>query len=142
MLSVRLQRAPSKELIYKLDAKCFPDEETPWFGNRFWWVALLGSKPVGYAALKKLETDRKCGYLSRAGVLPSHQRKGIHGKLLRARIAYARRIGLTTLITYTSDDNYPSMNSLVKVGFRFYEPEWAWAGRKGRLYLSLDLRGK
>jgi hypothetical protein len=42
-------------------------------------------------------------------------------------------------ITYTSIDNYPSVNSLISQGFKFYSPEYAYGGRE-MLYFQKELK--
>lgn len=138
MIKIQKQAGDCVEIVLAMDKICFPGEETPWTKDRIWWLAKLDGDVVGYAALKPLRWERGACYLSRAGVLPKARRQGIHRRLLRARLTYARIEGLNTVITYTSDDNLASMNSLVSAGFRFYEPEWAWAGRDMH-YFMLEL---
>jgi len=144
--TVRLEYRPGDkndhlaEVIRRLDEKCFPDKDVhreP-FGTTWWWIARdkTNGSPVGYAGLRYLTKPDDCAYFCRAGVIASHRGQGLQKRLIRARVAYARRQGWSGVLTYTSADNYPSANSLVSQGFRLYSPSFAWSGRE-MLYFRL-----
>jgi len=119
-------------LIKPLDAICFPADARPRVAASQWWIGWVDKEPAAYAGLRLLPGG--LAFLSRAGVLPPARGKGLQRRLIRVRLAAARRAGLETAFTYTVADNVPSMNNLIAEGFRTYEPEWAWAGRSGVIY--------
>ena len=62
------------------------------------------------------------GWLSFAGTLPGHRRKGGQGAILAARVARARELGVTTLVTETGviAEGRPSNSyrNILRSGFR------------------------
>ncbi len=48
--------------------------------------------------------------------------------MIKARIAWAKRVGAREIITYTLLRNYDSFVNLLKCGFRFYKPEVPYVG--------------
>lgn len=67
-------------------------------------------------------------FLSRAGVFPWLSGRGLQRRMIRTRIKWAKKIGARYVVTYTTYDNHLSICNLIKCGFRFYVPEWKWAG--------------
>ncbi|MEQ8721010.1 MAG: GNAT family N-acetyltransferase [Sandaracinaceae bacterium] len=93
-----------------------------------WWLALDGGEPVGFAGARRLTREPDFAVLERAGVLESHRGLGLHRRLIRARLRWARASGLAGVLTYTTPDNAPSANALIRAGFRLDAPPWRWAG--------------
>ena len=139
-ISIRLQTNPKPETILALDRVCFPSDDEPDVDGRLWWYASKKNhhRPVAYAAMRIIDSNTT-GYLYRAGVIPAYRSRGLHKRLIRARLAYAKRIGLQAVVTYVSAYNHTSLNGLVGRGFRVYDPENAWAGRDEVVYLKLEL---
>ena len=125
----------SLALIEWLEAQCFPvDEAVEDKEDIVWWMVTDDTeRPVAYAGLKG-------NYLCTCGVLPSARGKGLQKKLIRARVRQAKKHGVPLVITYTVHDNPASMNSLITCGFKTYEPDYAWAGRKNVVYFFKDLK--
>lgn len=139
-IRTRLAKGNDLFIIEGLDKICFMDEayesKHPHLKKCKWWLATVDGNPIGYCAGLILDNNM---FLSRAGVLPSHRGFGVQKKLIDTRLRYASRQGLDSVYTYVAPDNLASLNSLVARGFRFYEPEWKYAG-DDFLYLikSLD----
>jgi L-amino acid N-acyltransferase YncA len=77
----------------------------------------------------------------RSGVLTKHRGQGMQKRLIRARIAMAKRHGFKQIVTYVLDWNLASANSLIACGFRLYIPESKYAGSKA-FYFQKMLVGK
>lgn len=92
----------------------------------FWWIAYSNREPAAFAALAEAYATPNLGYLKRAGVLPEHRGKGLQLRLIRVREAYARKLGCTGMITDTTN-NPASANTLIKAGYRLYQPANPWA---------------
>ena len=103
----------------------------------WWWIAYDGGNPVGFAVLCPSVRWCDCGYLSRAGVIPSARGKGLQKKLIRARMRKARSVGYRWLVSDTTD-NPASSNSLIATGFKLFNPSQPWAYRRS-LYWRLKL---
>lgn len=101
--------------------------ELPDFERGFWWVAYDGSEPVGFAGLTQTFADTKVGYLKRAGVIESYRGRGLQRALIRVRERAARRLGMTLMVTDTTE-NPSSSNNLIACGYRLFSPKnpWAW----------------
>jgi RimJ/RimL family protein N-acetyltransferase len=125
-----IRREPTPVAVLPLDQECFPSDHRPVLENSLWWVVWCGKEPVGYAGLRVCENtqNKGLGFLSRAGVVAKHRGKGLQKRLVRAREAEARALGLTDLVTYVAHWNSASINSLIACGYKFYRPADRWAG--------------
>lgn len=114
----------------RIDRECFRRdvESAKWARSVTWIVVHIPTGHiVGYACLRLVENESLV-YLSRAGVTHKHRGNGLQRRLIRVRVAYGRRLGRGA-ITYTVHANPKSVNNLIACGFRYYEPQNAWAGR-------------
>ena len=142
-ISVRLASRPHKvkeevvSVVSKLDHKLFPGVPD-YYDKTYWWLATLDGELAGYAGMRYLANE-DYGYFSRAGVLKPYRRKGVHRKLITARLSYAKRQGWSGVLTYALQTNYPSINSLMSMGFKMYSPDYAWAGASFS-YFRFDLK--
>ena len=117
-------------MLMKLQKDClphdypiFPDDKT------YWWVAAEAGLPIGFACLTWSRRWSDTGYLSRAGVIRQARGKGVQKRLIKVRMAKAKRLGMNWLITDTTD-NPPSANSLIACGFKMFEPSKPWANKQ------------
>ncbi len=131
ILSIREVRFEDEApVIISMDAALFDAVDAPFPGGAgFWWLVYdeYYSLPIGYANLRRSHKWADCGFLARAGLLPEARGHGVQKRLIRARIAKARRIGWSYLITNTYR-NPASVNSLIACGFKAYIPTYKWAG--------------
>lgn len=81
---------------------------------------------AGFAGLAPSSRWADTGYLCRAAVLPDYRGRGLQKRLIRVRIAKARRLGWRWLVTDTRQ-NPASANSLIDCGFRMFEPSEPWS---------------
>lgn len=114
--------------VFFLNETIFPCDELEIGGDSYYWLAWKEKTPVGFACLNILEDG--IGYLTRGGILDEHRGKGLHTRLIDARIRFAKKRGLKQLITYTLTENVFSMVSLVRKGFKIYSPCYEYAGEK------------
>lgn len=126
----KLQLAKDLNLFY------FPGCQLPAWENNYVWLAYVDDEVAGFATMKKI-SGMSYGYLERVAVLKKYRGKGIQKKLIDVRVKYARSQGWKGVLTYTTPDNYPSVNSLMHRGFSMYWPEWCWAGKE-MLYFKRD----
>jgi N-acetylglutamate synthase-like GNAT family acetyltransferase len=115
-----------------LQNKCLPFD-TPYdtnFGS--WWIATEHNSAIGFAGLVRTVSWTDCGYLCRAGVIPSARGQGLQKKFIYVRIKQAKALGWKWLVTDTRH-NPASANSLIATGFRMFEPTKPW-GCKDTLY--------
>jgi GNAT superfamily N-acetyltransferase len=123
-MTYRIRREDMPLAVLPLDQECFPSDHRPVLESSLWWVVWRGKEPVAYAGLRVCEGAQNAGlgFLSRAGVQRAHRGRGLQKRLIRAREAEARALGLEELVTYVAHWNCPSINSLVACGYRFYRP--------------------
>lgn len=124
-----------RDTILRLDQVCFPADWRVRVENCYWWIEEEDREPIAYAALRPCAAkhNSSLGFLSRVGVVPGWRGQGRQKRLIQRRVAQARRIGLSELVTYTTPENLASANSLISCGFRLYSPHHAWGG-KSSLY--------
>jgi len=127
--------------VLALDEVCFPDDDRVRLDDSLWWLVWRGKEAVGYAGLRPCREPHNAGlgFLCRVGVLPGHRGRGLQKRLVAAREAAARRLGLSEIVTYCVPWNCASINSLVACGYRFYRPETKWGG-SGAVYLRKGLK--
>jgi ribosomal protein S18 acetylase RimI-like enzyme len=87
------------------------------------WLVFLGNEPVGYCSVNPSIYHSDALFLSSAGVLPDHQGNGLHRRMIRTRVRYAKKHGYRRVITYTAVWNDYSYMNLQKYGFKIYYPE-------------------
>jgi GNAT superfamily N-acetyltransferase len=100
------------------------------FGS--WWIAVNNNRDIGFAGLVRTVSWTDCGYLCRAGVIPSARGQGLQKKFIYVRIRQAKAFGWKWLVTDTRH-NPASANSLIATGFKMFEPTKPW-GCKDTLY--------
>lgn len=124
----RVQPTKWRETLDKLQAECFPyDTPCAYLPNDLWWIAFDGEQAVGFCAVRPSLNYPDTWYLCRAGVLSSHRGRGLQKRMIRARVAAARRAGASAVITDCTVENCPSANSLIACGFRLFRPPNKWA---------------
>lgn len=111
-----------------MQAICFPEDDqmAPVKRETWWWFAMDGDRPCGFACLTRGYKVKTLGYLAWAGVLPMWRGQGIQRKFIRARVLKAQELGLQRVITYTLNTNPASSNNLIKEGFKLYLPSAGW----------------
>jgi len=123
----------NKKLLAWMDSECFPSDDPYELKRAAWWITYdEEGHPAAYAGISGV-------YLCRAGVMPSDRGRGLQRRLLSVRERFARKTGLTVLITDTVDHNPASVNNLIHRGFVQYLPAEPWKG-KGSLYWQKELK--
>ena len=121
--------------LLTVQCECLP-ADAPGDGTLgHWWLALEGEKTVGFACLKVLP-GIPYGYLARAGVYGDYQGQGLQRKLIIARESYARRLKLTHIVSDTARTNYASSNSLIRCGYKLYQPKEPWSFADGNYWIK------
>jgi hypothetical protein len=138
----KVDNAAYADDVAHMHEACFPNCEvygtdTP---DSHWWVVQFGSPKcvVAFAGLR-VDGSMKVGYLCRAGVLQGHRGCGLQLKLIKTRIAYAKKIGMKTLVTDTVPGNYHSANNLIRAGFTLFNPATPWAGIEFSLFWRMEI---
>lgn len=114
----------------------------PLYGH--WWIGYqvnpLGPPdfPAAFAGyVVDLEAEPGAGYMKRCGVTRPFRGQGLQRRFIRAREAHAKKNGIKRMVTDTTD-NVQSSNSLIRAGYRLYEPQKPWAFSNS-LYWYKDL---
>jgi GNAT superfamily N-acetyltransferase len=117
------------DTLRELHDECFADSAPQIDPERgHWWLAFAvdeGRELAGFCGLTPSYLDPALGYLKRAGVRKPHRGQGLQRRFVRVREARARRLGMHSIITDTSD-NPASANNLIACGYRIYSPEEPW----------------
>lgn len=151
---LRIRQTDDLDTVFELDRECFPHDKKL-KGNEFdhsvWWVAEYLGTPVGYAGLHPQPTfspdttplrnaaglpSFEKTYLCRAGVLPEARGKGIQRRLVQARVAYSKKLGVPRAYTYVSTANIASMKTLVRCGFVPYHYMFEDLSQSGFIYFE------
>ena len=103
----------------------FEPHEGPESGNVIWLATDSTGEAVGFGSIRPTLDHPEAAFLSRAGVLSGHRRKGLHSRLLIARENYALKLGFEYIWTYTAPWNLTSSNNLIKKGYLLFAPWWA-----------------
>jgi GNAT superfamily N-acetyltransferase len=115
------------------DLTFFDPRVRPDLPRGYWWLvydkhahSFGHPRPVAFCGLTEAVATKETGYLKRAGVLQAYRGQGLQRKLITVRERKARKLGLKTMLTDTTD-NPPSSNSLIKAGYKIFEPAYRWA---------------
>lgn len=131
---ITLRRSYDVEAIAAIYRELWPSDAWPG-NNEAWWLLRDGDEVVGFCSARQIQGE-KTVFLSSAGIRKGVRGAGIQKRMIHTRIKWARSVGATHVITYTLWKNYPSLINLLRTGFRFYEPDYAWCGRKVHYYIK------
>ncbi len=125
-----IRKSRDIEACRSIHSVCMPYDAFP--SGPHYWLAYVSGRPAGYASGE----INKFGelFISGAAVLPEYRGQGIQRALTRAQMQWAKRNGAEWAMTYTMRDNPHSYNNYQKCGFHYYEPDFAFAGRRHVLY--------
>ena len=127
---MKIRKSYDKKIAIELHEKTFSEDyfdDNP--TNEYWLVHNEDNRPVGFCMLRLLNLDEDSVFLSRAGLLEEARGKGLHTRMIRVRLAWAKKNGFKSALTYTSQDNATSYHNLQKCGFRLYWPDSLYAGQ-------------
>ena len=117
--------------IVKMDAELFPNSGRHLPSSGYWWIAYNEkNKPVAFAGMTKSKQKHHgegwCAVLVRAAVKKVARGNGLQRRLIFARLAKARELGLEISVVYTNRNPW-SENNLIACGFLPYAPVRKWA---------------
>lgn len=141
MNKIRIYRTTDILAVRTLDATLWVPSVQDTFTRMDLWLAKDSTGIlVGYASLKLVDGG-STAFLSKSGVLWNARGQGLQKRFIRVRERRARELGLSTIITYTSSDNVPSINSLISCGYKNYQParDWGLPFGNGGLYWKKKL---
>jgi GNAT superfamily N-acetyltransferase len=131
---IRIARSEDIDESREIHSLAF--EGDPWVGDDHeYWFAYDGTTPVGWASAIYWPSISTV-FLSRAAVAKCATGKGLHRRLIQARIRWAQKCGATHVITYTAPYNYESFINLLKCGFRFSDYRFRLGGRRWHVLLK------
>jgi GNAT superfamily N-acetyltransferase len=122
----------AEEIVTLHDLTFFDPMIRPDLPRGYWWLVWhfddwsSPKYPIAFCGLTEAQHTRGYGYLKRAGVLKAYRGQGLQRRLITVRERKARKLGLTTMVTDTTE-NPASANSLIGAGYRIFEPENRWA---------------
>lgn len=122
----KIDGAKAEDLLLEFDREIFPTSQRIEPRTGHWWLVWCGDECVGYAGITPSKRWQGTGYLCRAAVHRAARGHGLQRRLIRVRLAFAKRQGWSHCITDTTD-NPISSNNLIECGFRLYEPRTPWA---------------
>jgi GNAT superfamily N-acetyltransferase len=111
----------SKELLIELQKNCLPHDALYSPDGGHWWIAYHRDTPVGFAALAPSLQTPNAVYLGRCGIVRAARGHNLQQRLIKVRLAWAKRQGYEWAVSDTTD-NVPSANNLIACGFKTYEP--------------------
>ena len=114
--------------VIALNNFIMPEDELNVDTNSYHWLASdkRTNQLIGFCSVS--DYGQGILFLSRSGLLRSHRGRNIQRRFILIREQFAKRNGFKKIITYTTKDNYQSMNSLIKSGYQFYDPEYKYVG--------------
>jgi GNAT superfamily N-acetyltransferase len=129
---VDIRKESVQQRLSALQAICLPYDQPVDTNFGSWWIAVEDGKDVGFAGLVRTVSWIDCGYLCRAGVVPTYRGRGLQKKFICVRLRQAKALGWKWVITDTTD-NLASANNLIACGFKLFQPTKPW-GFKNALY--------
>ena len=98
--------------------------EGPEAGNVIWLATDSDGEAVGFASVRPTVDHPEAAFLSRAGVLSGHRRRGLHQRLLKVRENYCEG-RFDYIWTYTALWNLTSANNIIRAGYLLFDPWWS-----------------
>lgn len=119
------------DLIELHDAVFYDPSIRPDLPRGTWWLVYATDapnpkRPIGFCGMTEAIATPGTAYLKRAGVLKEFRGLGLQRRMITVREKRARKLGLVTMLTDTTD-NPASSNSLIRAGYRIFEPAYRWA---------------
>jgi len=133
----RVDAASHAHDLYALQEACLPVDAPADVSYGDWWLAYDDDEPVAFAGTYPSTKYPGGVYFVRAGVMQGHRGRGLHKRLIRTRLQYAKRRGLILAVTDTRD-NPQSSNALIACGFRLFSPAKPW-GHPDAVYWRRNL---
>lgn len=139
---LRIRQVKSFLHIKRLNDRIFPGEPYEKHPFGIYWVVYDDGKPVGFCGIHPcvLTGEPTVAFCSRSGILKKYRGKGLGGRMLDVRLRKARQMGMDSVITYTID-NISSANNLISRGFRIYDPESQYGGKRGLHWIKEFIKG-
>jgi GNAT superfamily N-acetyltransferase len=122
---IEVDGTKKKDLLLELQLRCFPGDTAEDPARGYWWIVYQDGLPAAFAGIRDVKRQPDYGFFNRAGVLPAHRGRGLHHRLIEARVRKARSVGWKYVVTTTYDNNR-SANNLIEHGFRLYTPVNEW----------------
>lgn len=132
---IRIKQSKNYDLIKKINKDIMPQDELVCDEHTTAWICYVDGEIAGFCTLRSL--SHGIVYFDRGGVYPKYQGKGIHSRLVSVRERFSKASGASKMITYTLKDNYASMFTLVRAGFKLYKPEYPWVGTEVCYFIKL-----
>ena len=124
-MKYKLEKKDDIARVAALHTLIMPDDDKDLSGQ-LWVVHDELGTPVAFCSAR--ECEERVVFLARAGVLPVANGNRLQRRMIHARLRWAQEEGAYCCITYCMFENHASIVNLLKCGFKFYVPEWKWAG--------------
>lgn len=125
------------QIVEDLQRTIFDTVHEP-IANSYWWIALDEGIPVAFCALHHYRNRPDTAFMALCGVAKSHRGLGLQRRLIKVRVRKSIQLGISRIISYTTNDNAPSANNLIAHGFKVYVPRYEW-GIKNAIYFRRTL---
>jgi GNAT superfamily N-acetyltransferase len=135
IIVIRIKRTQDIVTVFRLHWELFPGDLWEYNGETACWLMYEDDEPIGFATADLLP-EGDTVFLSRAGILPGSQGRGLQKRLIRVREKWAKAQGAGWVITYTTLQNYPTLVNLIRTGYKFYTPVDAWVGPDVHYYIK------
>jgi GNAT superfamily N-acetyltransferase len=116
-MKFRIQKVDDIEEMRELHKLAFEGDPWPGDDHHFWVARTVVGNVAGFCSAVVLKGGAV--FLSRAAVISRLSGTGLHRKLIKTRIRWAKQIGAHLIVTHVSQYNYPSMVNLIDCRFRF-----------------------
>lgn len=104
--------------------------------NAHWFVAYENKKYTGFGGLWKL--NGLVAYMGPTFVKEQFRGKGIHRRLIEARLEFAKNLNVDIVWSRAEMDNIASARNLIRCGFNLDKPRVVGMMGDGRFTVCLD----
>jgi len=126
---MRIKKTDKVDQIRELHARIFPQDDKDILDtDELWQIADDNNELVGFCSARVL--DKEIIYFNWAGLLEKAWGQGLHKRMIKARVRWAKKNGFKYAITYTIIENIQSSKNLLKTGFELYIPDFEWGNEK------------
>lgn len=107
-------------MVHRLNTRLFPADKPVDVRRCTCWLAWDEELPIAFLCAMLVGPRMR---IERYGTLPAYRGWGLGLRLLRTCTTAARMRGCSKVITYTLPCNSKSMNTLIRAGYRTYQPK-------------------
>jgi len=126
---MKIRRTNKISEVKELHKIIFPSDDLDILEEDILWIVKNDkNENVGFCSLRIL--DNEIVYFNWAGLIEEAWGYGLHKRMIKTRLRWAKKHNYKYAITYALIDNIQSSKNLLKAKFELYIPDYEWGDEK------------